>query len=406
MGFKISFERTTKNSIPVTPQLPEIFGTQTFCTLETTQQDSTALISMYNDLPEIQAPVNYIIDSLSTIPYYHYRNDKIVSDSKIMEVVKNPNQYQTANDFIKLALLNRIVLGSLYVNRIKSIGGRNVNQMYVLPSQNTVPVLEDINQKDFRLNNIVGYESTVNGYTIKLNKDEVLTQLEASLIQENHYKSRSRLMSAIMTSDSLRNNYEARIKLLKDRGSVGIISPRDNNSTITPDAAESMRAKYYQQNGITGNKFPFLISPRSLDFTSTTMNAGELELLPSQEKGFTTVCNVLGIDPALFGIGNNTYNNKKLASTAFWENVGIPYLNNYLQLLVNVFNLPKNETIKADYTQVAAMQEDYENIVNANSKLWNDGVITEREYREATGYDSGEERKKDNTKTSEGTKKE
>ena len=349
---------------------------------------------MYNDLPEVQAPVNYIVDSLSTIPYAHYRNDKLVENSKIIELLKNPNQYQTENDFIKMAFINRIVLGVLYINRIKPAGFSSVKQLYVLPSQHTQPIIEDKNQKDFRLNSVIGYKTDIDGYSIKLKSDEVIVQRETSLIDNNYYKSRSRLMSAILTSESLTNNYEARIKLIADRGAVAIVSPL-LNETISPDDAARMRKSFYSKFGLKGDKQPVAVMPRGVNVNQIGMNAGELELLPNKEKDFISICNLLGIDPALFGIGNNTYNNKKLAKTSFYEDTIIPYMNNYLQLLGNVFKLPKNEYLKADYSQIAAMQEDYDKIVTSNSKLYNDGAINQREYRESTGFEGGEEKTKE-----------
>lgn len=399
MEFKISLDWNRKKSITPTTT-PEDWGGSTFYPINvTSEQNAEALILMYNDLPEVQAPINFIIDSLSIIPYMHTRNDKEVNDSKVISLLKKPNQYQTENDFIKLFFLNRIALGAGYINRIKPIGFRTTKQLYVLPTQNTEPVIEVVSKNDYRLNTIQGYITSFGGSEITIDKDSVFVQRETSLIDNNYYESRSRLMSAIMTSDSLRNNYHARIKLLKDRGAVGLITPSDPNTTLTKDEANRLREQFYEGSGLTGNKYPFHIGGRSMNYTSTSMNASELELINNKNKDFEIVCNVLGLDPALFGLGNNTYNNKKLAKTSFYEDVIIPYFDNYLQLLSNIFELPKNEKLVADYSQIAAMQEDYEKLVNANTKLWNDGLITEAEAREATGFEGGEEKKKNELST-------
>ncbi len=394
MEFKISLDWGKKKSIVTPTTIPQTWGNSIFYPINNTTQSGEALISMFNDLPEIQAPVNYAIDSLSIIPFSHYRNDKEIQNSKVLKLLQNPNQYQTELDFTKMFFLNRIMLGLGYINRVKPTGFTATKQLYVLPTQSTEPVLEEKNLKDLRLNKIVGYTTNFGLGEISLDESEVFVQRETSLIDNNYYDARSRLMSAILTSDSLRNNYEARIKLISDRGAVAIVSPSGQDETIDPDAATDMQNSFYNKFGLKGDKQPVAVLPRGVNVNQIGMNATELELLPSKEKDFSIVCNVLGIDPALFGIGNNTYNNKKLAKTSFYEDTIIPYFNNYLALLTKVFELPENESLVPDYSQIAAMQEDYEKIVNANSKLWNDGAITEKEYREATGYEGGEEKKK------------
>lgn len=370
------------------PAAPELWG-ETFYTQLNTQQDNKALMAMYNDIPEVATPVNYTIDSLSIIPFFHYKGDKVIENSKVLSVIDTPNQFQTKSDFIKIYFLNRILFGAGFINRIKPVGIKDVKQLYVLPTKDTEVVLKDSNQKDFRLNEISGYKVTLNGTIISIPKNDVFTQREAAIIDNNYYSYRSRLMTAILTSDSLRYNYEARIKLLRDRGAVGIVSPDVAGSNISQDDADKMRNKFFKENGLTGRKFPFLISPRPLKFTPTSFNAGELELNANKLQDFQTICAVMGIDSSIFENSKSTYNNKILAKRNFYEDVVMPYFDGFLQFLENIFELPEGEYLKADYSNIPALQEDYEKKVNANSKAYNDGAITQAEYREAIGYQGG-----------------
>ena len=377
--------------------IPELWGNSYFYKLQHTTQNNQALIDMYNEIPELQAPVNYIIDSLSTIPYHHYKtkgdNVVLVENSPVIEKLETPNQYQTENDFIKSFFLNRIVLGAGYINYLKSIGVQYGGALFVLPTENTKPVLESLD-KDYRLNSVVSYETSFGGSIIPLEKDDVFVQKESTIGSESYFTTRSRLMSAILTSDSLRNNYEARIKLLKDRGATGIIAPTNDQYTLGDAQAKAMRKKFYETTGMTGDKFPFLISPIPTSFTSTSMNADELKLNENKLQDFQTICAVLGVDSSLFENSRATYNNKILAKKNSYESVLIPYMDNYLQLIGNVFGLPEGEFLKADYSNIPALQEDYKAKVEANSKAYNDGITTEAEYREAIGYEGGNDEKK------------
>ena len=406
MVFKNPFKSKSNNQVK-SYSVPEIFGTGTFYSLKETSQNSLALIKMYNELPEIQAPINYIIDSLTNIPYKHYKakGDNIteVINSDVIKLLKNPNDFQTENDFIKLFFINRIVLGIGYINTIAPIGFSSPAELFILPSDKTKPILNSKENKDFRTNFITGYETSFSHEPVKIDKENVFVQREASIGQESFFNTRSRLMSAILTSDSLRYNYEARIKMLSDRGAVGLLTPKGDLNVISAEDAQEMREAFYKKNGITGNKFPFHIGGIPMDYTATSMNASELKLNENKLQDFQTICSVLGVDSSLFENSRATYNNKILAKKNFTEDVIIPYFNNYLQLQERVNNLPEDEFLKADYSEMPSLQEDYEKKVNANSKAYNDGAISEIEYREAIGFEGGSDERKNTGTQSDNT---
>jgi len=395
MEIKLSFNRNKKKHLeaPKTFAYPELLGGQYFYPINfASKQNKTVLVSMYNDIPEIQAPVNYIVDSMCVIPYNHYRNGEIVENSPVIAKLQTPNQYQKEDEFKRMWFINRIILGEAFVNIFKPVGMGDPN-LYVLQSENTTINLINPENSDIRINGIKNYTTGWGqGSSVTIDAENVRYQLEVGLNANNYYEGRSRLMTAIMPNESLRLGYQARIKLLKDRGALGIISPANNEATITPDEAKIMRERFYQNNGLTGDKYPYQIGSRALNFTSTSMNAQELELNPSRVADMTAVCHVLDLDPILFNIGSSTYNNKILAKTSFWEDTAKAYFDSYLQFQgQEVFNLPENEELKADYSDIPSLQADLEKLTRSSSTQYNDNVITQAEYRNAIGKDGGEE---------------
>lgn len=360
-----------------------------------------ALISMYEELPEIQAPVNYLIDKMAIINFNLIKitadGDELISDSDVMDLIKTPNQYMNKSDFIKSFFLNRVMLGVGYINRIIPIGYETPEQLYVLNSATTEVKVNEISKRDPRLNEISGYVTDWGNGEVNLSADEVVVQYEANLCAKVD-EIRSRLISVIMASDSLRYNYEAAIKIYRDRGALGVLSPKESTASLTKEQADQMRDQYYEENGITGNKAPFMITPRAVSYTKVGFSVDELKLDENRLRDFTAICNVLNIDPALFDNTRATYNNKVLAKKNFWEDVGIPQFNAFLELLGKTVNLPENERFKADYSDIPALQEDYKTKVDANSTAYNDGAITQAEYRESIGFEGGE----DSYKTEQG----
>ena len=99
MGFElnISFgnKKEAKKDIQISNNSPiEQWGSSYFYPQIWNSINKTVLRSMYNDLPEIAIPVNFIIDSLSIIPIHHYKilnsgDEEIVQNSEILQILKN-----------------------------------------------------------------------------------------------------------------------------------------------------------------------------------------------------------------------------------------------------------------------------------------------------------------------------
>ena len=390
-------ESATQKGISHQPSV-ERFNNSFFYPVDFNDRYSLAVLKdMYEEVPEVNAPINYIIDKMANIPYNHVKETNgettEIVNSKPIDVLDNPNQYANRDDFTKSFFLNALVYGVGYVNTVKSFGmGGIPGQLYVLPSAGTKPVVDEVSKKDPRLNEIKGYIVDWGNGEVKLDKEEVFVQYEANL-ELKVDAVRSRLMAAIMTSESLRYNYEERIKIYKDRGAVGIISPT-GDVAVDAEEAKTLRRNFNEETGITGEKMPIRVSTAPMTYTQIGFDIKQLELNPNKMQDFRTVCSILSIDPAIFGLGNDTYNNKILAKVNFWEDVGQPRFNSYLQLLGRVFDLPKNEYFKADYSEIPALQGDLEKKTNANSKAYNDGAIWHSEYREAIGQQGGEDKYK------------
>jgi hypothetical protein len=62
--------------------------------------------------------------------------------------------------------------------------------------------------------------------------------------------------------------------------------------------------------------------------------------------------------------------------------VGIPQINGFLEFLGRVLELPTNEKLTPDLSNVATLQKDKKDQVTIYSTMYKDRVITSQEYRE------------------------
>jgi len=374
---------------------PVIFGNgDTFypITREADVNDA-ALVAMYNTLPEVQIPINYLIGNMSNIKFNHVKllsdgTPVVLKNSYQMKTLSQPNQFDiTTSLFIKRYFLNKLVLGTGYVNRIEGLKDM-FTQLYVLPTASTSEKFNVVSKKDMRLNSISSYVTDFGFGQIELAADTVVADREATFYslanQSNHG---SRLMSAIAASDSLRYNYEAKVKLYKDRGALGIISPREGASLQTKTAADKIRSAYYSQNGITTGKDPFLFTTSAVDYVPITFDAASLQLSENRISDFNIICSLMGVDSVIFGVTASTFSNKEWAEKDFWLTTAMPTFNSFLQFLAIVFNLPKDEAFLADYNDIAILQSDNKDKVSIFSTMFKDGVITKEEYRKGMNID-------------------
>jgi hypothetical protein len=255
-------------------------------------------------------------------------------------------------------------------------------QLYVLPSETTLPKFTLNSQKDLRINTIQGYITDFGYGQLLIPEDQVMVDREASFIDITGASSPSRLFSAILTSDSLRYNYEAKVKMYKDRGALGLIFPKESGAVMSKEAADKMRATYYTSNGITGGKSPFLIGTIPLDYVPITFDANSLRLSENRIQDFNMICSLIGVDSVIFGITQSTFSNKEWAEKDFWLTTAVPTFDSLMGFFGLIFNLPSNEKFIGDYKDIPILQSDNKSKVTIYSTMYKDGVISKEEYRE------------------------
>jgi hypothetical protein len=301
----------TNKSTKITPTIPYIFAGEYFYSLQfETTFKQRVLVDLYNKLPEIQIPVNFIIDNLANVPIKHVRvlsndNEVPITNSTIIATLFKPNQFDTYSTFVKRFLLNRLINGIGYINMIKPVGLSTTTQLYVLNSHMTKIEYQKGQGIDARLFKIDKIRTDFGFGALTLDPKTIAVDYEASL-QNKYTKYSSRLYSAVLASDNLRYNYEASLKLLKDRGALGIISPSDAMTVIDKEMSSSLKKAYLNNNGVVGTKSPFMVSTVPLDYTPISFNAKDLDLTESRKRDFAVICNLFKIDPVLFSTDNST----------------------------------------------------------------------------------------------------
>ena len=169
---------------------------------------------------------------------------------------------------------------------------------------------------------------------------------------------------------------------------MGLIFPESNGALPDGDI-EALRAAYYEKIGITGDKMPFLITNRPLQYVATGMNVQELGLDAARLKDFRNVCMILNTPSQLLNdVTNSTYNNISTIRKTFYENAVVPEVEDLCKLRGQILDLGNNARYVPDYSKVAAMQQDMKLMSEIAIAQFNAGLITGDEAREVIGYDA------------------
>jgi len=397
MRFKFDFSvGKTKKESPETIEhiTPQQHGSEYFYPINMFEdQSDRALISMYNEVADVSIPINYILDNCSRVPLKHYiqKTDGTLQhkeNSKVEEVLDKPNQYEEYEDFVKTYLLDEILLGNIYLNRIRPIGYNRITQLYIIPAEQCKPKLENKDEKDFRKNSVIAYKWTVEGSEMSLKSEDIIHRKNASKNKKSYYIGNSRLIPALIVSKSLRYNYQARAKLYKDGGALGMITPKFEGVTLGSIEAEMVENKLKTKYGLTGNQNPNIITPVPLDYKKMGIDAKQLDLNANKVQDFQTICSVLNVHSILVNDNSRaTYNNVKEATANFWINNATPKMLNMASTLGTAFNLPKNEKILPDFSSVEALQDDLKLKNEIYNVMFVAGAITLNEYRKQMKFD-------------------
>ena len=143
----------------------------------------------------------------------------------------------------------------------------------------------------------------------------------------------------------------------------------------------------FQSQTAGPSKFGMIkVTNKDLNYIQMAMSSADLQLI---EKGVITlraICNVFGLDSSLFNDpANKTFNNRKEAEKALYTNAVMPISKKMSANLTNFIarnHFPAgNVRMRQDFSEVEALQQDFNQRGSTVVALKNAGIITANEAR-------------------------
>ncbi len=282
------------------------------------------LEALYLLLPDVRIVEDFISDNISKIPVRVLNTrDTEVRNSPLNLLISQTNATQTWAEFIKEVMVTYGLTGNSFIKHEPKSG-----MFYSLPTSGTFVNLGlDKNIPEF-MNYIASYRLETGGNNYPLEVTDTFHLKAATLAYEQGLWAigTSPYQAGNKNIKTLEATYSSRVSVITKRGAMGFITnesehPDESQTQLIKDALETYGTKE-EQNKIA-------VTTQKLKYNQMALGVAELKLLENLDHDFDTICELRGLDPAIFKSTGSTYANQEQARKAAVKNVIIPMANKF-----------------------------------------------------------------------------
>lgn len=378
-------------------------------------------VSLYNTVPEVYWPVNYIASRAAGARYVlkKFKDDSVVWDNEqVNRMLVKPNAFNTwyatllkhfayklvtGNSFIKAAM-NETFAGtsSLYkwCDRFVTLEEPFVNISY----KNMVGDIYGVAEITDIVNAYFHYVGTsamkpIDPRLVFHDTDDTLGYITADPLRH-----RSRLESVLGAISNLVAVYEARNVIYVKRGGLGwlVSDAHDEMGTraMTKDEKKQVLDQANEMYGIGRGQYPYGISDVKLSFIRTNLSISELQPFDETLADAVAIAGVFGIPPVLIPRKDqSTYSNQASAEKSVYSSVIIPMVKRFCQEFTHFLGLDADGLyLDADFSDVDCLQAGRKEEQDVNRSItdrcrieFESGLITMNDWRAQQGYERVED---------------
>jgi len=270
-------------------------------------------LKSFLDIPELNAVIctdarmftNGIIKEVDA-------NGTEVKNSKLVEVLNNPNWFQSGEEFRRQSRLFRLIFGNEYIYEMIPFGveleNASTRALYTLPP-NWMEIKYTETQPFFMftetpqgLRYVIQYRSkeypipTAN--LIHLNDDRVKMTSKYGTDGGNIFKGESKLKALTPAINNLKMAYETRGTLLKNRGALGILSNATSDKVgalpLQEGETERLQSEYASKYGGMEGQMQLIITNADLRWQQMSVNPDKMGLYTETAEDFNKIIDAYG----------------------------------------------------------------------------------------------------------------
>ena len=301
------------------------------------------------------------------------RGGKVLEKHFVTQLLNRPNDRFSRSKFFYAVATNRFLYGDEWNYCPKGVGkSREPKEMYIIPSD-TVGVKHGSWQELFE--GIV-----INGKAITA--DAVFENFAYNPDDKSFFGvSKASVAAAYLSIIERAAGREA--TALKNGGAANLISPAAADIPALPTDVADTEEKI--NRGSNANKTLMVRMPVNVQPLGS--DPANLALLESHRDAVNVLCFVYGVPVDLY-LGQAKYENMREAKKALYEQVAIPFIDEWCEDLVSYLGLSQQIQVKVNTDNIDLLQDDPYSVAENMARI---GAFTTNEIREAAGWERIEE---------------
>lgn len=277
----------------------------------------------------------------------------------ILELLDNPNQYQTREDFLETLMFMMLAQGVAIVAKQKIIGFDTPKAMFVL-NKDLIKWPEEYNKETFRknspavMNKKIIYDADGENITYTI-KDLMFFYDLPNMMGANPFEVSSRIDGLKQTLINTLDSLVAKNIILKSNGKEMITGKKDS-FPLTPDEKKEVEHLFNSKLGLSFNRKRGFVTKADVTWKSLHIALRDLGLDESIKIDGNIIYTALHIPKDIISLEakKTTYNNFKESMVSYIQNEMQPSANSFAA----VFNkeITQNLRLVGSYTHMPIMQ--------------------------------------------------
>jgi HK97 family phage portal protein len=328
-------------------------------------------------LSTVYSCIKVLSETVSTLPCHLYKlsADRVSkthqwSDMMHSLVYRSPNDWQTAQEFWQMQVVNLCLRGNSYSYIVRGESGRVVS-LHPIPTDSVSVDVQHQNQITYHVT--IGEKGSQR--TMMLKPSEVL-----------HFKG--------MTTDGIRG-----ISPISYQGALlgGAIEQRDHannvfsngstprgvlqvDGTLSDDAYKNLKESWDSAHGGTRNANRVALLEAGVKFEPISMSPGDVQLIETRKMSREEICGIFRVPPHMIAdLSRATFSNIEAQGLDFYKSAISPYLKSFENRMDYQLLGDSTRCFKFDVSEL--IRGDFQGEVEAYSKLLTMGVMSPNEVR-------------------------
>lgn len=379
-------------------------------------------LTLYNTVPEVAWPVNYIASRAAGAKYVlkKYSDETVVWNNDIINrMLVKPNAFETWYRTLFKHFAYKLVTGNSYIKAAMSDTFAGAKTLYKWCDRyvELESLLVRIEYKHVvgDIYGVADVEDVVEAYHHDIggmfsqhpidprcvfhDKDDFLGYQSGDPL-----KAKSRLYAVLKAISNLIAVYEARNVIYVKRGGLGwLVSDQKDemgSKALTSDEKKKILDQANEMYGLERGKYPYGISDVKLDFIRTNLSITDLQPFDETLADAVIIAGIYGIPPVLIPRKDqSTYANQANAEKAVYSSVIIPMVQRFCQEFTRFLGLDQDGLyLDADFSDVDCLQtgkkEEQEVLRSITDRCkieFESGLITLNDWRAQQGYERVED---------------